>query len=149
MDWDWPKDSGRRTWQFVAPSKLDPARDGWFAVWAELAGDNGGNVRLCGALASSSDADDLSILLRRGHGWSSLLAVSCFERLRPRWLSYRPSAATRQWAPTHAGPFLVKLRGGSVVKLISLFEQRPLLRVPKRRPTSPSELRCQSRPATR
>jgi hypothetical protein len=130
-------------YRFVVPAELDTGSDGLQAVWADLAGDARGNVELCDAFEAS---DDKSVGLRQGRGWI-FRAPPCFERLRPRWLSYHPilpAPKSGPTLPTYAGPFLVELRRNAVVRLISLMQDRRFLVKPSLRPRSRRVAHCQS-----
>jgi len=132
-------------YRFVAPAEVDTESDGVRAVWADLAGGTHGNVRLCDAFEASSELE--SVGLRQGRGWI-IRSPLCFERLSPRWLSYHPiipAPESGPTLPTYAGPFLVELRKGAVVRLISLMQDRPLLTNPALRARPRSIARCQSR----
>lgn len=129
-------------YRFVVPAEVDTGSEGLRAVWGDLAGDAHGNVRLCDAFEPSSDSE--SVGRSQGRNWI-FRAPPCFERLRPRWLSYRPilpAPESGPTLPTYAGPFLVELRKGSVVRLISLMQDRRFLAAPALRSASRSVIHC-------
>jgi len=131
------------TSEFALPAAGEVGSDGLRAVWGDLAGDTRGNVQLCAAFEPSSE----DVRRWQGRGWGFPREPICFERLRPRWLSYRPIIPVPESGPslpTYAGPFLVELRNGNVVRLISLMQDRPYLRTPARRSASRSVTHCQS-----
>jgi len=146
----WPRDSPGgmpaytiEDYRFVEPAELDTGSEGLRALWADLVGDAQGNVQLCDAFEVTSEY----LERRQGRGWI-FRAPPCFEPLRPRWLSYRPIPASDPQSgptlPTYAGPFLAQLQKGTVVRLISLMQDRGFLVKPPERPRSRSVAHCQS-----